>query len=283
MNRKLISKSFLAKPPTWTLALSLAVAAATPVIAQPAPQPEAAFLIAMAELPDAPGEAFRATDRSSDEAASSSSSSAESDFDSTPTTHPAQKAAASRWDTVIAPGQQAPSLTGKDKFLMGARDSVTPSSMAGWFIAAGWSHLLNTSPKYGTDKGAFGQRLGAATIRGISEDILSTSVMAPVFHEDRRYYRMGRHGHSLTQRAVYAATRVFVTKSDSGRETVNLALLTGDLEASALTNAYYPERDRTARRTMLTYGTSLGGAALGFGVHEFLDDALELAHLKKSE
>jgi hypothetical protein len=238
----------------------------------------------MAVLPDAPGEAFRASDRSSVEAADSSSTSADSRFDSTPATQSApQKAAASRWDTVIAPGQQAPSLTAKDKFLSGARDSVTPMSITGWFISAGWSHLLDNSPNYGTDKGAFGERLGAAAIRGISEDVLSTSVMAPVFHEDPRYYRMGRRGHSLTQRAVYAATRVFITKSDSGRETANLSLITGDLEASVLTNAYYPARNRTAGRTMLTFGTSLGGAALGFGVNEFLDDALELVHLKKSE
>jgi hypothetical protein len=235
----------------------------------------------MAALPDAPGEAFRAPERNSVEATSSSSISAESHFDSTSTG--SQKAVASRWDTVIAPGQQAPSLTGKDKFLMGARDSVSPSSMVGWVISAGWSHLLDNSPNYGTDKGAFGQRLGAAAIRGISEDVLSNSVMAPVFHEDPRYYRMGRRGHSLTQRAVYAASRVLITRADSGRETANLSLLTGDLEAAALTNAYYPARNRTAGRTILTYGTSLAGAALGFGVSEFMDDALELVHLKKSE
>ena len=275
----------MAKPSPWMLALSLAVAASTPAFAQPAPQPEAALLATIAALPDAPGEAFRAPDRNRvEEVADNSSSSVDSPFDSPPTAQSApHRAAASRWDTVIAPGQQAPALSSKDKFLMGARDSVSPSSMMGWFLSAGWSHLLDTSPNYGTDKGAFGQRLGAAAIRNISEDMLSTSVMASAFHEDPRYYKMGRHGHSLTQRAIYAATRVFITKSDSGRETANLSLITGNLEAAALTNAYYPARNRTAGRTMLTFGSSLGGAALGFGVSEFLDDALVLAHLKKSE
>src|SRR5665213_2507556 len=284
LSRKLISKSFLVKPSIWTLALGLAVASSTPVIAQPAPQPEAASPIAMAALPDAPGEAFRAPDRNSVEAGDNSSTSADSHFGSAPTSQTApQMAAASRWDMVIAPGQQAPALSGKDKFLTGARDSVTPSSMVGWVISAGWSHVLDSSPTYGTDKGAFGQRLGAAAIRGMSEDILSTSIMAPVFHEDPRYYRMGRRGHSLTQRAVYAATRVFITRTDSGRETANLSLITGDLGASALTNAYYPARNRTAGRTLWTFGATLGGAALGFGLDEFLDDALEMVHLKKSE
>jgi hypothetical protein len=235
-------------------------------------------------MPDAPGEAFRPIAANNVELADNSSTSADPDFAGAPSgqssTHSTM---ASRWDTVIAPGQQAPALTGKDKFLMGARDSVAPTSMMGWFFSAGWSHLLDNSPNYGTDKGAFGQRLGAAAIRNISEDVLSTSVMAPAFHEDPRYYRMGRRGHSITQRAIYAATRVFITRSDSGRQTANLALITGNLEAAALTNAYYPARNRTAGRTMLTFGTSLAGSVLGFGVSEFLDDALVLAHIKKSE
>lgn len=189
---------------------------------------------------------------------------------------------ASRWDMVIASGQQAPALTGKDKFLMGVRDSVAPTTVMGWFFSAGLSHALDTAPNYGVDKGAFGQRLGAAAIRGISEDILSNSIMAPIFHEDPRYYRMGP-GHTITQRAVYAATRVFITRTDSGRATFNLALLTGNLEAAALTNAYYPSRNRDAGQTLMTFGTSIGGAAMGFGVDEFLDEALRLAHLKKSE
>lgn len=284
MNRKLNSKSFMAKPSIGVLTLSLILTAGASAFAQPMPQPEAASSTEMAALPDAPGEAFRAPERNNVASADNSSSSADSPFDSAPITQSAPpRAAASRWDTVIAPGQQAPALSSKDKFLMSARDSVSPSSMVGWFTSAGWSHLLDTSPNVGVDKGAFGQRLGIAAVRGISEDLLSNAVMASAFHEDPRYYKMGGHGHSITQRAVYAATRVFITRSDSGRETANLSLLTGDLEAAALTNAYYPARNRTAGRTMLTYGSSLAGAALGFGVTEFLDDALKLAHLKKSE
>jgi hypothetical protein len=166
---------------------------------------------------------------------------------------------------------------------MGARDSVCPQSVIGWFFSAGFSHIRNERPNYGTDRGAFGERLGASALRNITEDMFSSSIMAPVFHEDPRYYKMGRQGHSLTQRAIYAATRVFITKSDSGRETANWSLITGNLEAAALTNAYYPARNRSASRTMLTFGTSLGGAAIGFGVNEFMDDALVWVHLKKSE
>jgi len=189
---------------------------------------------------------------------------------------------ASPFDSVIMADEQAPALTARDKFLMGAKSTVTPFSMAGWLISSGYSHLTNGPPNYGMDKGAFGQRLGAAAIRSSSQGLFTTSVMANVFHEDPRYYQMGR-SHGIRQRIVYAATRVLITKTDSGKATVNLALLTGNLAGAALTNAYYPPRNHGVGQTMLIFGSSLGGSALGFGVSEFLNDALQLAHLKKSE
>jgi hypothetical protein len=165
---------------------------------------------------------------------------------------------------------------------MGARDSVLPFSIVSWFTSAGYSHLTNGPPNYGTDKGAFGQRLGAAAIRDISEDIFSTSVLAPVFREDPRYYKMGPE-HSFTRRIVYAATRPLITRTDSGRATPNLALILGNLAGAALTNAYYPPRNHGFSQTMQIFGGSMGGSAVGYGVTEFLDEALQFARIKKSE
>jgi hypothetical protein len=267
MNR--ISKSFMGRSMICFLALGLFAAGA---VAQSASQS------AMLALPDAPV----AIAGSSFDVASSSSSSA-SYFDPQPARQVSRSPAiASPTDKFISPGEQAPSLTAKDKFVMGAKDSITPFSAASWLVSASWSHLINGSPNYGTDSGAFGQRLGAATIRGISEDFFTTSVMSNVFHEDPRYYKMGR-GHSIVQRAVYAATRPLITRTDSGGATPNWALLSGNLAASILANAYYPQRNRGFSGTMQTFGGSIGGSALGFGVSEFLSDALQIVHLKKRE
>ncbi|WP_348267305.1 hypothetical protein P8936_16050 [Edaphobacter paludis] len=233
----------------------------------------------MLTLPDAPGAVLGG----SVDAAANYSTSADASFDPTSAQQKAgQRRMASRLDSIILPTEQAPSLTAKDKFLMGARGMVTPFAIAGWFSAAGYSHLTNGPPNFGTDRGAFGQRLGAAAILDSTEDFLSTSVMAPVFHEDPRYYQMGR-GHSIGRRVVYAATRVLITKTDSGKATPNLSLILGNLEGAALSNAYYPTLNHGASQTLKIFGGSLGGSALGFGVSEFLNDALQLAHLKKSE
>ena len=75
---------------------------------------------------------------------------------------------------------------------------------------------MNSSPNYGDRCWAFGQRLGAAAARGVSEGVFSNSLFAPLFHEDPRYYIMGP-GHSFFKRLVYAGTRSIITRTDSGK------------------------------------------------------------------
>jgi hypothetical protein len=173
-------------------------------------------------------------------------------------------------------------MTVKDKVVGGMKDSVSLFSATGWLAAAGWEQLTNTSPNYGTDAGAFGQRLGAATIRGISEGVFSNSLFAPLFHEDPRYFIMGP-GHPFFKRLVYAGTRVLITRTDSGHATPNFSLIAGNAAGSALTIPYYPAQNTSFKEVAETFGGSLGGSALGFVVNEFIVDALIDLHIKKHE
>jgi hypothetical protein len=170
----------------------------------------------------------------------------------------------------IRPGQVAPTLTAGNKVLLGVRDAYSPFSASGWFAVAGYEQVMNGSPNYGTDRGAFGQRLCAAAVRDSSESIFSESVMANFFHEDPRYYQMGP-AHNFFVRLLYSGTRPIFTRSDSGRQSLNLASLSGTLGGSALTNLYYPQANRGPTQTMETFGGSIGGSALGDVVSEFYD------------
>jgi hypothetical protein len=169
-----------------------------------------------------------------------------------------------------------------DKFVGGLRDSVSLFSAAGWISSAAWAHAWNGSPNYGTDSGAFGERLGAATIRGISEGIFTNSVFAPLFREDPRYYVMG-HGHNFFKRAFYAGTRVLITRTDSNRTSINFASLAGNAAGSGLTVTYYPSQNTSAAEVAKTFAGSLGGSAVGNLVDEFLVDALVDLHLRKQQ
>jgi hypothetical protein len=188
----------------------------------------------------------------------------------------------SHHDITIEPGQIVPRLTDHQKMVLGLEQSFTLFSAVGWTASAGYSHLINGSPNYGTDSGAFGMRLGATALRATSENILGNAVFAPLFHEDPRYYKMGK-GHNPVKRAAYAATRALITRNDDGEARPNFSLLSGNLAGAALTNTYYPQMNQGFEQTAKTFGTSIGGSAIGFVVSEFLYDALDYAHLQKLE
>lgn len=188
---------------------------------------------------------------------------------------------APKYSAVIEPGQTAQHLSGGDKVVLGIREIASFTTLAGALISSGYSHLTDGQPNYGVNREAFAKRFGAAMARGASQDIFTTSVLSPVMHMDERYYVLG-DGHNVAHRAVYAATRVLIAKTDSGRNTVNAPLLVGYAGAAALTNTYYPEFNRNFKDTALGYGSSLGGSALGFVFNEFEGDILRAIHLKKN-
>jgi hypothetical protein len=184
------------------------------------------------------------------------------------------------FDKFVEAGEVAPQLTVGDKVLIGMRGSVSPYAVIGWISSATYSEAIDGSPYYGQDSKNYLQRLGAAAAKATSEDIFTNSVLAPLLHEDPRYYQMG-HGHSLFARFGFSVTRVLVTKTDAGRQTVNYAVLGGNLAGSALTQAYYPPESRGFGQVMKTYGTSLLGQAVGNVFDEFILSSAEFLQLKK--
>lgn len=186
---------------------------------------------------------------------------------------------ASRYAKYIHAGWTAQPITARDKVILGLRDLYSPLSFLGIIGDAGYSHVMNGEPNYGTDRGAFGERLGAAAIRETSEGLFTASVFSPLLHQDPRYYVEGSQ-YSFIHRAFYAATRPLITRNDSGRTAINASLLLGYAAASGLSYTYYPEINKNFRDTASTYGGALGGAAVGFLVSEFSGDVLRMVHLK---
>jgi uncharacterized membrane protein YfcA len=104
--------------------------------------------------------------------------------------------------------------------------------------------------------------------------------MAPVLHEDPRYYVEGPR-HNIVHRTLYAITRPIITRTDGGHSTLNGAVLVGYAAGSALSYTYYPEINKNFKDTAATFGGSLAGAAIGDFVSEFIDDTLQALHLEK--
>ncbi|HEY5381361.1 MAG TPA: hypothetical protein VIJ65_03845 [Acidobacteriaceae bacterium] len=241
---------------------------------------EAAIYVAarFEELPDAP-----LPQRSQDSQDSQDSGQRKPLVAASPKTVPTTtgKPVVGKYVKYIPADSAAPQIHGREKFILGARDLYSPGNFAAMFVSAGWEQMTNSEPNYGTDKGAFGERLGAAAIRETTEGIFTDGVFSVMLHEDPRYFVLGpRYG--LVHRGLYAITRPLLTRDSSdGHRTINGGLLLGYAASAALTDTYYPQSNRNFHDTFSTYAGSIGGAALGFAIDEFSDQALEAIHLKK--
>jgi hypothetical protein len=230
--------------------------------------------VALLTLPDAPGAIISGPTAVMPDGAIA----ADNAFD------PATKAppkTASHYQKYISPGEIAPKESAKDKFVLGAVTAVSPFSMLGWLVSAGWTQIFDDSPNYtGSTGKQFGQRLGAAAALNSSREIFGDSILCPVFHQDPRYYIMGKE-QKFFKRLVYSGTRPIIGRTDGGRTIPNFANLGGTYAAAGLSQAYYPPLNRGASQVAQTFGLSLGSSALGYVVSEFGGDVISFLHLKK--
>ncbi len=182
----------------------------------------------------------------------------------------------------ILPDMRAQPIGVRDKVMIGLEDSYSVMNFGGMFAAAGYAQLRNGEPNYGTDKGAFGERLGAAAIRDTTQGMFTDAIFAPLLREDPRYYVEGPQ-YGTIHRVLYAITRPLITRTDSGHKTLNGALLLGYASSSLLNDAYYPASNRNVRDTASSFGSSIGGSALGFLVSEFGASLWHQVHVRHNQ
>ncbi len=212
---------------------------------------------APASLPDAPTPAV------------STSSSIQADSSAT---QPAAAGEAARYAPIYArtifPGETARPLTVREKYIYAGRQMVEPINFLPALFSAGEGQYRNSDPRYGTDAGAFGQRLGAALVREDSDRLFTNAVFPALLHEDPRYFRMGTG--SDVRRVEYALGQVFIARTDSGKSIPNYAGLLGRGIAAGLTQAYYPDTSRGGGVVLRGFGYSLGGLAVFNILREFV-------------
>ncbi len=180
----------------------------------------------------------------------------------------------------IDSGIQAPAgehicpLSAGQKFRFWARKSYSPVNIvAAAFDAAIWQASQPRSEGgYGQGWDAYGSRFGASLANTESSRWFQTFLFPTLLREDPRYFReaYGTAGH----RFKYAITRVLVARTDSGRRRFNFSEVAGAFSAAALTNAYYPDADRTASRTLSSAGLNLAASAGWNVLYEFGPDFL---------
>ena len=107
-----------------------------------------------------------------------------------------------------------------------------------WYGAlAGIRQAENSVPGYGQGAAGYGKRYGAAFADGTIENFMTGAALPSLLQEDPRFYQ-SRVG-SFSHRAWYAASRILVTRTDSGHESFNFSEIVGSA-LSAGFNLFLP-------------------------------------------
>ena len=160
-------------------------------------------------------------------------------------------------------------ITTKQKFTIASKDSFDyPLLLLGAAIA-GLGQLTNNNPSFGQGAAGFGRRFGTSYADQAIGNMMTEAIFPTFLHEDPRYFRRGTG--SKWSRTWYAATRVFVTRTDAGNLRFNFSEVLGNATGVAISNAYYPD-SRTVGANAEKLGEQIGIDAASQVLKEFWPD-----------
>lgn len=167
-------------------------------------------------------------------------------------------------------------LTSHQKFELFTRRTYSPFTFFSAAFDAAYAHVTDSWPDYGHGASGYGKRYGA-TIADVEARSFFLSFLFPAaFHQDPRYF--SSPSTKFLPRLIYAASRVLITRSDSGNNTFNTSLLAGTAVTTALSNAYYPRPERTLGDSLNRFGGSLLGGVQTNIMREFWPDLTRMFH-----
>jgi hypothetical protein len=160
-------------------------------------------------------------------------------------------------------------ITVQQKFTIGFKDSFDYPLLGLAAVIAAWGQADNSHPEFGQGWAGYGRRVGTAYADQAIGNMMTESIFPSLLREDPRYFRRG-YG-SVWSRTFYAATRVFVTKTDAGGTRFNFSELLGNATGTAISNLYYPD-DHSVGDNVQKLGSQIGIDAVSQVLKEFWPD-----------
>lgn len=171
--------------------------------------------------------------------------------------------------TVDSQSQVKP-ISWKAKFAISAKGSFDPYEFTVVGVVAGIRQAENSDPAFGQGMKGYAQRYGTAFADQLDGNIMVGGVYPSILKVDPRYFQLGRGSH--LHRFGYAFSRIFVARTDSGRQIFNVPEFAGNATAIAISNFYYPAADRGWSSSLSDWGTQMGIDAFGNELKEFWPD-----------
>jgi hypothetical protein len=156
----------------------------------------------------------------------------------------------------VSADTQLPPLSLREKFWLATQDSFDYSSFITAGMIAGVAQAKNSTPEFGHGGAAYGRYYWHAVADQAVGNYLTEAIFPALTREDPRYYTLGHGG--FLKRSRYALTRLIITRTDSGGSTLNFSEIIGNGAGAAISDAYYPSRERTWTKTGQKWVTQIG-------------------------
>jgi hypothetical protein len=166
--------------------------------------------------------------------------------------------------------QALPPLTSGQKFRLATASVFDWAAYPFNGVLAAIAQAKNDPKQWGQGWGAYGKRYGESFADNSIGTYMTTAIFPSLLHEDPRYYQLGKG--RFVHRAYHALNRLFVTRTDSGKERFNYSESVGNAAAAAISNIYHVPADRTASRNATTFAFLILYDGLSNEMKEFWPD-----------
>ena len=167
--------------------------------------------------------------------------------------------------------QKLQPLTPQRKFKLVARSAFDPVELPLYGLRAGLMQAENRPSSYGQGLAGYGKRYTLAFADCTVDNFMAGAVFPSLLHQDPRYYRMAQG--PKRRRLAYAASRVFMTRADSGVEQFNYSEIVGGAVAASISAyGYHPPEDRSLGDVASTWGSQIAFHTFTLVMREFWPD-----------
>jgi hypothetical protein len=125
-------------------------------------------------------------------------------------------------------------LSFKSEFWLATQDTFDYSDVVFVGALAGISMAGKSQPSFRQGAAGYGRYYWHSFVDGSIENYMTEAIVPAATREDPRYYTMGHGG--FVKRTGYAVSRLFITRTNTGNSTFNVAEIVGAGAAAGIGN-----------------------------------------------
>ena len=160
-------------------------------------------------------------------------------------------------------------LTPRGKLTIAWQDTTDRAIFVQAAFLAGIGQWTNDNPSFGQGMEGYAKRYAASYADFAIQNFMTEGLFPTVLHQDPRYFR--RRTGTGRSRLGYAVSRLFITRTDSGKHQFNYSEVVGGATSLAISNAYYLD-GRSVGNNLGRYAVQLGFDAASNVLKEFWPD-----------